>query len=119
MRWVLACGLCVCVAACNGADPIPSQAPDPRFVGLTLVPVSTGLAVARSGGRHIDFGRARDGALSTIAAIAGKAPVAQPCEGLDAFAVGTDLIVIFSADRFVGWQTRTGRAGRACGAGAV
>ncbi|MEM8850121.1 MAG: hypothetical protein AAGE03_08805 [Pseudomonadota bacterium] len=94
---------------CATVDPTPPPSP------YTLVPASTGLDVAGSGGREIGFGRDRDGALASASGVTGAPPQPVPCAGgRDGVRVDASLTMIFTGETFTGWQTEDAAAGTPC-----
>ncbi len=88
----------------------------PARAGVIFVPDDRGLGVAGSA-KRIDFGRAPRGVVPVMTREMG-AFRALPLNGCPAgvarhLAWG-DLILTFTAERFVGWRKGTARAGRTC-----
>jgi len=108
-----ALALAVVLAGCAaGARPI---AQSPR-TGAQFAPDANGLSMTGTGLR-IDFGRAPSGVITALDRELGKGRLL----GLDGCPAGIvqqeawgDLVLTFTAERFVGWQTADGVAGQAC-----
>ena len=103
--------LCLALAGCA-----PDTAGSPSRSGLTLRGALAGLDVVGSGGLEIGFNRAQTGVLDSVAKVEGRAPRPSVCPvpGRNAWRTRSGLVLVFEADRFVGWASADAMAGAGC-----
>jgi hypothetical protein len=95
------------LAACGGANPAQRA--------IAYVPDKLGIGLVESGLR-VDFGRAREGAISAISRLEGTGPESEaPCGPVGAVTWPSGLTAYFQRGAFLGWSLPDGRsAGIGC-----
>ncbi|TCP40312.1 hypothetical protein [Rhodovulum marinum] len=104
-----AAALAVLVAGCVSTPP--------DRVSTLFLPDTAGLAVSGSPLR-VDLGRAPDGVIAALSRDLGpprSLPTATCPAGIERRLAWGDLVLTFTRERFIGWQSGAGQAGTVCG----